>query len=128
MKKQVFVFGSNLSGIHGAGAARFALEKHGARWGQGIGAQGNSYAIPTKDEDIETLPISEVKKHIDTFIEFATAMADIQFNVTAIGCGLAGFQPEDIAPLFANAPKNCIMPNRFKPFLRNVDQYGYWES
>lgn len=104
----VFVFGSNLAGIHGAGAARFAVENHGAKYGQGIGYQGNSYGIPTKDKAIRTLPLSAIAKHVDVFIAFAKEHPLLTFQVTQIGCGLAGYQARDIAPMFVEAPDNCL--------------------
>lgn len=112
--KRVFVFGSNLSGIHGAGAAAYAMRHKGAEWGVGIGLQGNSYAIPTKDFHIITLDIETVEGHIADFLDFARQhLMDMEFDVTAIGCGLAGFMPSQIAPLFKDAPLNCILPVSF---------------
>lgn len=116
--KIIFVFGSNLSGIHGAGAARAAMDKHGAIWKQAIGLQGNSYAIPTKAHNvIDTLPIDDIRVYVNAFIEFAKIHPEMMFEVTRIGCGLAGYKPSDIAPLFKGAPANCIMPEDFKPWL-----------
>jgi hypothetical protein len=123
----IFVFGSNRAGRHGAGAAKYALEKHGAIYGQGEGLQGNSYAIPTKDFFIQTLPLSEIQKHVDTFLHYARLMPNLTFNVTAIGCGLAGYKAEDIAPMFADAPTNCILPERFKGWI-NTEGMRYWNS
>ena len=99
--REIFVFGSNLAGRHGAGAAFFARQNHGAIYGQGIGLQGNSYAIPTKDLRIKTLPLSAIKKHVDTFIQYAKEHPELMFNVTRVGCGLAGYKDIDIAPMFA---------------------------
>jgi len=113
---QVFVFGSNLSGIHGAGAARFAMDKLGARYGQGIGPTGRCYAIPSKAKGIRrTLTLTEIKLHVDNFIAFAKRKPSTEFLVTEIGCGLAGYQPKDIAPLFAEAVEvpNIHLPERF---------------
>ena len=110
-KGQVFVFGSNCRGAHGAGAARVAVEKFGAIWGQGEGLQGSSYAIPTMEgpENLE----AAVKR----FTEFARGRQDLQFLVTAVGCGIAGYTPEEVAPLFADAA-----------FLRNVYlPLSFWE-
>ena len=106
----IFVFGSNLAGIHGAGAAKYALQNHGAVWGQGIGLQGNSYAIPTKDRNIKTLAISYILIHIEQFLKFASENPTLEFQVTRVGCGLAGYTDEQIAPMFKNAPSNCLMP------------------
>ena len=113
----IFVFGSNLMGIHGAGAAKFARQNHGAIYGLGVGLQGSSYAIPTKDGNIVTLPLTMIKLYVDQFIGFARNRKDLTFNVTAIGCGLAGYTPEQIAPLFNNAPENCKLPEEFKEVL-----------
>jgi hypothetical protein len=121
----IFVFGSNLSGIHGAGAARYAITHHGARWGQGWGLQGNSYAIPTKDHDVKTsLALETVKMWVNEFIDFATERPDLYFEVTRIGCGLAGFKDEDIAPMFRDAPQNCAFDTQWEPILGN--QVKYW--
>lgn len=114
----VFVFGSNLAGIHGAGAALFAKKHHGAIWGQGIGMQGNSYGIPTKDENIMTLPLEDINKHVEDFKQFARDNPTMNFMVTAIGCGLAGYKPKDIAPMFADTPVNCVLPEEFKEWLQ----------
>lgn len=107
---KIFVFGSNLRGVHGAGAAKFALNNHGAVWGQGVGLQGDSYGIPTKDMQIRTLPLEKIKPHVDEFLAFAADNPKLTFQVTAIGCGLAGYTPDDIAPMFLDAPANCEMP------------------
>jgi hypothetical protein len=106
----IFVFGSNTAGIHGAGAAKFALKNHGAVWGQGVGLQGNSYAIPTKDDNIRTLPLVAIEQYIRQFLQFASANPSLQFQVTRVGCGLAGYIDDQIAPYFKGAPSNCFMP------------------
>lgn len=103
----IFVFGSNLAGRHGKGAALFARQNHGAIYGQGIGLQGSSYAIPTKDERLRTLPLEIVEKYVADFKAFAESHPELRFQVTAIGCGLAGYSPEQIAPLFGGCPSNC---------------------
>lgn len=110
---EIFVFGSNLAGRHGAGAAKFALENHGAIYGQGIGLQGQSYGIPTKDENIRTLPLDSIQSYVTEFLEFATSRQDLIFNVTAVGCGLAGYTPEQIAPFFQRCPTNVRLPSEF---------------
>lgn len=104
------MFGSNLAGRHGAGAALAALEKFGAKYGQGEGLQGRSYAVPTKDAKIRTLPLPVIKLHVDKFLDFARSRPDLSFFVTRIGCGLAGYIDIDIAPMFAGSPKNCDLP------------------
>ena len=107
---RVFVFGSNEAGIHGAGAARTAMEKYGALYGFGEGLHGKSYAIPTKDKAIETLPLEKVAHYVKQFIAFAKTRPDLQFFVTRIGCGLAGFTDDQIGPLFKGAPDNVELP------------------
>ena len=124
---EVFVFGSNLAGIHGAGAAKVAQERFGAIYGNGVGPQTEhrSYAIPTKGFDLRfPLSLSQIKYHIDQFVEYTQdlqAIAHIQhpgFFVTRVGCGLAGYRDEEIAPLFRNA-KNCSFAEQWKPYLEN---------
>lgn len=95
----IFVFGSNEAGVHGAGAARSALEKWGAVWGSGVGRNGNSYAIPTKDHNIQTLPVESIKPYVDDFIDYVKDNPGI-YLISEIGCGLAGYTSEEIAPLF----------------------------
>lgn len=104
----IFVFGSNLAGRHGAGAAKYALKRKGAIYGQGIGLQGKSYAIPTKDRNIRTLPLSEIKKYVSEFKKFAASRQDLSFYITPIGCGLAGYKRSQIEPLFNNISSNCV--------------------
>jgi hypothetical protein len=123
----IFVFGSNVAGRHGMGAAKTAVESHGARYGQGVGLHGNSYAIPTKDRELMTLPVEAIEGYVKAFIEFAVKYPELTFNVTAIGCGLAGYTAEDIAPLFSKVPKNCVMPERFKYWISNPE-VTYWDS
>lgn len=112
---EVFVFGSNESGYHGGGAARLALD-FGAVYHKGVGLYGNTYAIPTKDFNVETLPLVSIKKYVDDFIEFAKNNPDKIFLVTKIGCGLAGYTVHDIAPLFVNAIgiENVVLPEEFE--------------
>ena len=109
-KNEVFVFGSNLKGMHLGGAARIAADKFGAVWGQGVGMQGQSYAIPTMQGGVET-----IKPYVDEFISYAKEHTEYQFLVTEIGCGIAGFTVEEIAPLFKNAMEinNVSLPERF---------------
>ena len=111
----IFVFGSNLSGRHGKGAAKTALG-WGANWGQAAGLQGRTYGIPTKDASIRrTLTIEEIKPFVDDFIEFAKIRKDLIFLVTEVGCGLAGLKPKDVAPLFIKAVdvENIHLPEKF---------------
>jgi len=107
---EIFVFGSNLAGHHGGGAARVAMNKFGAVWGQGVGLQGQSYGIPTMQGGVET-----IKPYVDEFIAFAQQHREYIFLVTRIGCGIAGFTDEEIAPLFASAIdlENILLPETF---------------
>lgn len=109
-ENEIFVFGSNLGGFHGGGAARVALEQFGAVWGQGVGLQGQSYAIPTMHGGVDV-----IKPYVDEFIAFARDHRELKFLVTPIGCGIAGFAIEEIAPLFAAAidDENIILPESF---------------
>ena len=109
-ENEVFVFGSNLGGFHAGGAARVAVDKFGAVWGQGVGLQGQSYAIPTMHGGVDV-----IKPYVDEFIAFAREHRDLKFLVTPIGCGIAGFTVEEIAPLFADAidDENIILPEDF---------------
>jgi hypothetical protein len=114
-ENEVFVFGSNLSGWHGKGAAKTALG-WGAKWGQAAGLQGKTYGIPTKDAAIKRiLRIDEIKPFVDDFIKWVKCHTNNTFYVTEIGCGLAGYKPKDIAPLFAECVnfKNVKLPKRF---------------
>jgi hypothetical protein len=112
---EVFVFGSNLSGMHGGGAARIAYEKFGAIWGQGVGLQGKSYAIPTMQGGVDT-----IIPYVNEFIVFAKSHPEKYFLVTRIGCGIAGFTDEEIAPLFKEAARlnNVCLPRSFKELLK----------
>jgi hypothetical protein len=107
---EVFVFGSNLQGHHYGGAARIANEKFGAIFGQGVGLQGQSYAIPTMQGGVET-----IRPYVDEFIEFAKQHPELTFLVTRIGCGIAGFKDSEIAPLFRGAIgiENIALPQSF---------------
>lgn len=112
----VFVFGSNLQGSHGGGAARTALKKFGAVMGQGVGLQGQSYAIPTMQGGVET-----IKPYVDQFIEFARECDQNTFWVTRIGCGIAGFEDKEIAPLFDEAYDlyNVRLPKSFSDIIEH---------
>ena len=107
---EVFVFGSNLNGYHSGGAAHIAHIKFGAVWGQGVGMQGQSYAIPTMHGGIDA-----IKPYVDGFISYAKFHPEKTFLVTRIGCGIAGFRDEEIAPLFAPAinVSNILLPQSF---------------
>lgn len=112
-KVDIFVFGSNLAGRHGAGSALEAYRKHGAILGQGIGLQGASYAIPTKDAKLRTLGLDTIHVFVSDFLAYARRHEWMTFNVVAIGCGLAGYKPEQIAPMFRDAPPNVNLPKEF---------------
>lgn len=109
----IFVFGSNLAGRHGAGSALEAVTNHGAERGKGWGRYGNSYAIPTKDFQLHTLPLSMIDHFIRAFVAYARFHPEHTFKVVAIGCGLAGYKPSDIAPHFEHAPDNVRLPLEF---------------
>ena len=112
----VFVYGANLQGRHGAGAAKTAAREHGAVWGK-WGRQGASYGIPTKATPWRSLHLSEVAMHVRDFLAHADAHPGDTFGVTPIGCGLAGFKPTQIAPMFADAPPNVQLPPEFLAVL-----------
>ena len=109
-ENEIFVFGSNLQGMHGGGAALIAYEKFGAIWGQGVGLQGQSYGIPTMHGGVDA-----IKPYVDEFIEFAKSHPEMTFLVTRIGCGIAGFKDEEIAPLFQECIQleNVLLPESF---------------
>ncbi|MBQ6279765.1 MAG: hypothetical protein IJK68_08620 [Muribaculaceae bacterium] len=111
---EIFVFGSNLQGMHAGGAARVAYNKFGAVWGNGVGLQGQSYAIPTMHGGVEA-----IRPYTDEFIKFAAQHPELTFLVTRIGCGIAGFADKEIAPLFASAldAPNVILPQSFVEIL-----------
>ena len=114
-KNEIFVFGSNLRGMHGGGAARVAVTKFGAIMGQGVGLQGQSYAIPTMQGGVDT-----IKPYVDEFIDFAKKNPELKFLVTRIGCGIAGFEDFEIAPLFKEAidVENIYLPIEFINILK----------
>jgi len=112
VSERIFVFGSNAAGRHGKGAALYARQHKGAIYGVGYGLQGSSFAIPTKDKNLKTLPLETIKHYVDMFLEFAR-MVDLEFELTPIGCGLAGYKYSDIAPMFAEASPNVIKPKEF---------------
>ena len=115
--RSIFVFGSNESGIHGKGAAKYARESLGAGAGIGIGYTGGCYAIPTKDTKIKTLRLSVIEEYVCKFLNDARGNDSTIFFVTRIGCGLAGYTDEQIAPLFVGAPSNCMFPIEWKEYL-----------
>lgn len=115
--KTIFVFGSNEAGIHGAGAAKTARDKYGAKIGRSYGMQGTSFAIPTKDEIFTVLPIDTINDYVRGFIAFARGHRKLRFLVTALGTGLAGYPHSAIAPLFADCGANCMFDERWRPYL-----------
>lgn len=121
----IFVFGSNLAGIHGGGAAKYAFEHYRAKWGKGEGLQGNSYALPTKDENVNSLGLDAIKKYVIRFLQHAGKQKHTAYKVTAIGCGLAGYKPEEIGPMFELAPDNCLMPPEWKN-VKELQGKKFW--
>lgn len=119
LDNNIFVFGSNEAGIHGAGAALYAYRNHGAIPYLGEGLMGSCYAIPTKDRQIRSLCLEDIQDHVLEFLYFADISPELTFNVTPIGCGLAGYTPKDIAPMFKNSPPNVILPQVFIDVLSN---------
>ena len=111
--RQIFVFGSNLAGKHYGGSASHAVTSHGAEIGNGVGMQGDSYAIPTLDGEFRKLPLKVIAEHVGAFLWFAAMHPEWTFNVVAIGCGIAGFSPTEIAPMFKDATSNVILPAEF---------------
>jgi hypothetical protein len=116
----IFVFGSNLAGRHGGGAARVAHRLFGAAMGSGRGFVGEfAYAIPTKDESIQTLPLDEIAMYVDEFVR-ETHQSDVRFFVTRVGCGLAGYDDADVAPLFRGCnPAMVSMPEPWRDYLED---------
>lgn len=109
----IFVFGSNEAGFHGAGAAREAVLHWDARVGVAVGRTGFSYAIPTKNKNIRTLPLWCIAAYVLGFLAYAKEHQELTFLVTRIGCGLAGYTDEAIAPMFKNPPTNCVLPEEW---------------
>lgn len=120
----IFVFGSNNAGIHGAGAAKFAYKHRGAKYGNGFGPMGQSYALPTKDHTIRTLSHESIKWYVQSFLSYARSHPEQTFQVTAVGCGLAGLQHKNIAPMFENAPSNCYFDTLWQQWLPRAKFWG----
>lgn len=108
---EVFVFGSNASGAHGGGAAKFALDRFGAVWGQPEGLQGQSYGIDTMSG------LAVFEEQAGRFVEFAREHPELRFLVTEVGCGIAGYTPRQVAGFFADAPGNVVLPESFVEVL-----------
>lgn len=119
----VFVFGSNEAGRHGAGAAAYAHKQLGAEMGVSFGPTGNCFAIPTKDDRLKTLPLGDVRAYVQSFIKYAMSHPHLKFQVTQIGCGLAGFYPEQIAPMFTRAPMNCFFDLAWRQWIL---RHSFW--
>lgn len=116
--KEIFVFGSNLAGRHGKGAALHAHKYYKAKYGVGKGRTGDSYAIPTKDKHLDTLSLYQIRGHVRRFLNYALFHEGLTFTVTRVGCGLAGYKDEDIAPMFRKAPPNCKLPPEWVKILQ----------
>lgn len=114
---QIFVFGSNLAGLHQGGAAKTAYDHFGAVMGFGRGWAGQSFAIPTMNEHFQTMPIHQIAHYVDDFKLYTQNHSKMRFFVTAIGCGIAGYEVKDIAPLFQGISDNVLLPKRFKAYL-----------
>lgn len=118
----IFVFGSNLAGRHGKGAAKAAIDHHGAIYGKAEGPQGESYAIPTKDKNLRPLPLNDIAIHIGRFLEYSQEHPHLNFLVTRIGCGLAGYTDAEVKVYFENAPSNCILPFGWRKSNENPER------
>lgn len=119
---EIFVFGSNLQGVHGAGAAKLALENYGARMGFGKGLCGESYAIPTREyhrgsRQVTSLSLMEIRQHVESFCQTTLLWPHYSWWVTAVGCGRAGLHPSQMAPLFTEAV-NCSFPTEWMPYFK----------
>ena len=112
---EVFVFGSNPQGAHGGGAARFAHDRFGAVWGQGEGLQGQSYGIDTMSG------LGVFREHALRFLDFAREHPELRFLVTEVGCGIAGYTPDQVAGFFRGAPDNVVLPKSFVDVLRKEE-------
>jgi hypothetical protein len=115
--EEIFVFGSNEAGRHGAGAARIAMRNFGARYGIGIGLVGQSYAVPTKDVNLQTLSKKSIRRYVREFREHTKRNKHETYFITRLGCGLAGYDDVDIAPLFRGATRRCNFPKEWKEYL-----------
>lgn len=113
---KIFVFGSNLAGRHGAGAALTARLYHGAVYGCGQGMQGYSYAIPTKDHALKPRTLDEIRASVETFLAYARETPETTYQITHVGCGLAGYKDFQIGPMFADAPSNCELPSTWERY------------
>ncbi len=117
---KIFVFGSNLAGRHGKGSALAAAKWHGAQYGVGSGRTGNSYAIATKDYNLKSLPLGIIQSGVNAFLDYARNHPELEFNVTAIGTGLAGYSHRDIASMWINTPSNCSLPPEWAKIIEET--------
>lgn len=123
-KGEVWVFGSNEAGVHGLGAALIARERFGAVWGVGYGymqsasGTGHCFAIPTKNRKIEPLSVQRISGYVEIFLRDYERMPDLEFFITSIGCGLTGYEPVQIAPMFSSQLSRCSFPHTWKPYLK----------
>lgn len=113
----IFVFGSNLAGRHGKGAAKVARTNFRAAYGEGRGPTGHAYAIPTKGKHLEVLDLQSIERSIEDFLLYARLHPELNFFVTRVGCGLAGYTDDQIGPMFDQAPGNCSLPNEWKQYV-----------
>lgn len=113
----IFVFGANLAGRHGKGAAKVARTNFRAEYGVGRGPTGMAYAIPTKGKHLEVLAFEEIERSIGDFLQYARIHTELNFFVTRVGCGEAGFLDDQVGPLFARAPGNCSLPYEWKQYV-----------
>lgn len=114
--REIFVFGSNLAGRHGRGAALEAANSYGAVYGVGEGRTGDAYAIPTKDKNLKVRSLEEISSSVSVFLMYAVLRKELTFRVTRIGCGLAGYTDAQIAPMFRHAPENCKLPEGWRDY------------
>jgi protease I len=115
--QEVFVFGSDLAGRHTSGDALIALRRHGAVYGRGVGLQGRSYAIPVRDEQSKLMPVTAIARYVSAFLRFAAIHREMTFHICRIGCERGGYRDDEIAPLFAGAPRNCRLPRGWERFI-----------
>lgn len=125
-KNLIFVFGSNEAGLHGGGAALVAAKQHDMPYGKSYGHYGSAFGIPTKCERIETLGLNIINVYVQGFLAFARGRPKMEFMVTQIGCGLAGLNAADIAPMFVEAPDNCWFDQAWEPYLEPYRPRSYW--
>ena len=119
---QIVVVGTNLAGIHGAGAAQQAYREFGLQWGVGEGPSGRCYALPTKDERIQTRSLKDIQHSVLRFMAYVIEHPELEFLLTPVGCGLAGYSPADIAPMFGLPPYNLVLPESFKPYVQAASE------